>query len=600
MRDDPNSEKKKELYSQLDSLLDKITEDMISSVVKKYGEKEYGNHPPDFILFEVIAFDLRNSHNNEKSKWGTYYGPLINSHPNMPEMNEYPSLESIKAETIAYWKKRVDETDNPLLRARYADLVWDLTELITGTRPHYSFAFKVIDSIMEIAQKDVHRYEMKVIEMLKRALTIALTINSKDVLEKIKKTIILYENKIAQDDKPGLWGFSYEILLKNKNVKLEDEEKLYIISNLEERFNRLLTTNNYFPSKIAALHLIEYYKKTDEREKKESIISRFSDMVHKYIPTVSPLVGINLLEELYFLYLQEGLKDNAAKVAIQIKELGIKSLSELKEFSSSIQISEDEMRQFVEALIAGDVKTAFIRVALHYIPNKDEVMEQLKKYAEETPLAFLFPIKLIGNDGQILPNIGSLEDDMEGHLVHQISQRMQISSVFLRETIAALLEKNDFSLDYAINYLYESPIFEEDRKQIIEQGMDAYLKADFIIALHILIPQIETLLRNLASKIGMTVLKPSRHGGFQYRTMDDLLRDINMTQALGKDLCFYLRVLLTDPRGWNLRNEVCHGLAPTEIFNRAAADWVIHAILCMALVKEKKSMKGPSNVGGHE
>ena len=108
-----------------------------------------------------------------------------------------------------------------------------------------------------------------------------------------------------------------------------------------------------------------------------------------------------------------------------------------------------------------------------------------------------------------------------------------------------------------------------------------------MVSLHILLPQIEAIIRNLAEKIEVPILKPSRSGGFFYKTLDELLRNPKIVEVLGEDLCLYFRALLTDSRGWNLRNDVCHGISYIETFNQNTADRVLHALLCLALVKEK-------------
>jgi len=51
-----------------------------------------------------------------------------------------------------------------------------------------------------------------------------------------------------------------------------------------------------------------------------------------------------------------------------------------------------------------------------------------------------------------------------------------------------------------VNYLYESPIFEENRKDLIKKGIEEYLNGNYIVALHILIPQIERRLETLRRK----------------------------------------------------------------------------------------------------
>ncbi|WP_367270581.1 DUF4209 domain-containing protein [uncultured Rikenella sp.] len=39
--------------------------------------------------------------------------------------------------------------------------------------------------------------------------------------------------------------------------------------------------------------------------------------------------------------------------------------------------------------------------------------------------------------------------------------------------------------------------------------------------------------------------------------------------------------LLTDNRGWNLRNEVCHGLTEISQFDQMTVNRIIHALLCL-------------------
>jgi len=56
----------------------------------------------------------------------------------------------------------------------------------------------------------------------------------------------------------------------------------------------------------------------------------------------------------------------------------------------------------------------------------------------------------------------------------------------------------------------------------------------------------------------------------------------------------YLRILLTDARGWNVRNEVSHGLASFEMMSLAVADRVVHALLLLALVRDDADSSSPT------
>ncbi|MEM3573868.1 MAG: DUF4209 domain-containing protein [Nitrososphaeria archaeon] len=280
-------------------------------------------------------------------------------------------------------------------------------------------------------------------------------------------------------------------------------------------------------------------------------------------------------------------KNEADKILIKIKELG-ERVSELREISVSTEISKEELDDFINKLTEGDSKMAIRRIASFFIPRRYEVIEQLKEISKKFPIPFCFPRKMLDSEDRTVATVGSLEDDLEGHLILQISQNMDITSFLLEKAVDALIRRFSLNDEVIVSHLYESPIFDEKRRVFLIKGVKAYLDGDFLTALHILIPQVEALIRNLAEKIKVPVLKCSQSGGFYYRVLDDLLRDENVIKILGEDICLYFRILFTDSRGWNLRNEICHGIRPIEKFDKKASDRVFHALLCLSLVKEKE------------
>lgn len=574
-------------FKQLDSILDPLSERELSNKIRNFIKENFEQDPPESLLWEQMAFNFTENYPNDKSGWGTYFGPMFILPNKEGKMVEYPSIQKITPEILSYWEKRAKESKNPVLKQRYSNLVWDFSEKVTSKKTYYSIAQIFIDSVVEIAEKDLHKYNTDVIEKLKRALSLGLSVNDKERINKLIDTIISYERKIAEDDKPDLWGFSYEHLVKNKKVPLTEDKKSNVIIDLEKRFVRLLDSNNHWAAQRAALLLVDYYSKLGSKEKVKEALLKLGEMFQRQAEKASPLVASAWLEQLYHLYLQYGLKSEADTISSKIKELGKRSKSEFKEIKTSKEIPREELQKYTNWLIDGDLNTVLIKVAVNYIPKKDEVTKQIQDLSKKAPLSFLFSRKIVDADGRPMATVGSLEEDMNGHIVFQISQNMQISSFFLRETLNALIQKFNLTSIRIVNYLYESPIFEKSRKEFLIRGIEAYLKRDFLVSLHILLPQIEAIIGNLAEKIEVPILKPSRSGGFFYKTLDELLRNPKIVEVLGEDLCLYFRALLTDSRGWNLRNDVCHGISYIETFNQNTADRVLHALLCLALVKEK-------------
>jgi len=86
---------------------------------------------------------------------------------------------------------------------------------------------------------------------------------------------------------------------------------------------------------------------------------------------------------------------------------------------------------------------------------------------------------------------------------------------------------------------------------------------------------------------GGAAYKPGCNGAIMLKNFEDLLRDERAEASLREDGVHYLRVLFTDQRGWNLRNNIAHGLTLPQSFDRTMADRVFHALLLFGLLRAR-------------
>ncbi len=172
---------------------------------------------------------------------------------------------------------------------------------------------------------------------------------------------------------------------------------------------------------------------------------------------------------------------------------------------------------------------------------------------------------------------------------------MSFETIFLRLVLERLQSKFNLSPKDISDFLFKSPLFETDRLPIITAGLQAFLERNHIVAAHLLIPQIEDALRNLVEMAGGAIYKPNRSGGLSLKTLDDILRDDVITNVLGENTAFYLRVLLTDQRGWNIRNTVCHGMAPAGYFTADMSDRILHALILLGHIRLGESSEDNLN-----
>jgi lysyl-tRNA synthetase class 1 len=199
----------------------------------------------------------------------------------------------------------------------------------------------------------------------------------------------------------------------------------------------------------------------------------------------------------------------------------------------------------------------------------------------------------IVRDTGIVAQAGSISADPESRLLIQLTQFMDLATPFLAWTIDRTRELYSPSSDDIVDALYHSPAFDPDRRDLIRNGIEAYLSDDFVKGVHVLLPQIEHTLLRLAENLGVVTRKPSRHNpnAMQWINLYEVLQDGRVQECLGEDLTCYLQVLLVDPLGHNIRNHVCHGHLKPEDFTRQLADRVFHVLLTLSLIRERRDAK---------
>jgi hypothetical protein len=228
------------------------------------------------------------------------------------------------------------------------------------------------------------------------------------------------------------------------------------------------------------------------------------------------------------------------------------------------EIDGRKVKQLVDVL-EGGLEEALDRIAAEFVPERGKLETQVKAHAQKAPLHYLFPVAIKDYLGQTVALIGSAEADLEGRTVHEMSQHLYFFSPFLHAVLEGLVARYSPTPDDLTAHVYQSPAFREEQKPLLQRGFQLYLDQDAIATTHVLVPQIESAFRTLLEKAGRPVMKYARWGGgFDYRPLDDLLRDPAAEAILGQDLTFYLRVLLTDRRGWNARNHTLSWNPPCE------------------------------------
>lgn len=83
------------------------------------------------LVAELIAFEMHAHDRQAPSAWGLYFGPMMSGRTEHGAGWETPALTLISPNVLDYWSKRAKATRNPVMRARYADLLWEIPRALS-------------------------------------------------------------------------------------------------------------------------------------------------------------------------------------------------------------------------------------------------------------------------------------------------------------------------------------------------------------------------------------------------------------------------------------------------------------------------------------
>ena len=185
---------------------------------------------------EASAFFFHERRHRD-SVWGTYFAPMFTGTTSDGTQVHSPDIRELNPEVTAYWEERAKKCKHPVLRARYADLVWDLTQSITGQRPNVEFARLAIDSYLEATDRAFYTIAIHGIRWCERALDLALSISDKGKAQFVAGFMFRLFDRVVNPAHIGTWLFLFDNLYGRRDL-ISSEQELEIVLRLE----RILAT----------------------------------------------------------------------------------------------------------------------------------------------------------------------------------------------------------------------------------------------------------------------------------------------------------------------------------------------------------------------
>lgn len=535
---------------------------------------------------EAMAFDFCEDYQN--NHWGTYYGPQMIA-PCEGGYTEWPSIQSVTPPTLHYWIQRSAEARHPVLKARYADLVWDLSFKINGKRASIACAHTAIDGYTKAIASSQYQHQGEAVTCAKRALALALTLGDKARIEAIRDAILALD--AAQSPDNGGAGIAFDLLIGKKHLLLPADTSARIIGGEERALAHGVENaekEEGFPFSVdrTAARLAAHYRSRQKYADVKRVGELWARAKIAMAKRAAPMLGAAWLRDVQAKLNEFGCTDEAEAVSLALRDLGKKSMEQMVEHTDRIEIPKKELDDWTDAMLAGELEDVLARLVNWFIPDPDEIEKEVRELATTAPLMSFLTMSQVDADGRQVAEIGSLNDDLEGRVIQHMGNNLRHWGPFLHHLVPQMLTRHKITAETLLEEVSKSPLFEKNRASIVRRGLVACLTGDHVVAAHILIPQIEHALRLLAVGTGGSAYKPNRRSaGIQLKTFGDLLSDEGAVRVLGERGTLYLRVLFTDPRGWNLRNDLLHGIINPDQLGWGSTERVLHVILLLGSLR---------------
>lgn len=132
---------------------------------------------------------------------------------------------------------------------------------------------------------------------------------------------------------------------------------------------------------------------------------------------------------------------------------------------------------------------------------------------------------------------------------------------------------------------YDNFFINDTDKKVLKDSIESFTKGDYMSSLSLIVPRIESILREVIMKKGGTDLIVKSSNGnkyFAHKTFSECLKSIEIEEFFSKEMVLLLKAVFSNNYGLNIRNELSHGLLDKYGYTETANIIVLIIILHIA------------------
>ena len=551
-----------------------------SHVFDRLRERGTSRAEIDRIFRSLAPLEFHECH-AVTSPWDSFFAPKMAAEEGR---DEFPNLALLNSENVDEWAEVAESVEHPLLKARFADAVWELGRRLGSARKdRYRFGRIASESYLELAGRTGNN-PLEIINASARNIRLAIKLGAGDLVGHGFEFLMQYADSVEQAH-VGLWSAPFDRLLGLNGLSEEQRER--ILDRHTQRFSATVAGGDIFRMEVIGPSFAKYFHDRRQYQRAKEITFAYGEAILKSAASLNASLATHHIEGVLEAYRRVGLKEETDRVRLLLEEKGKGVIAEMKSQRFEIRLDLAAINTAIAEMIdVSNPLVALYRLANNCAPHPEKFEAEFEAATEGLLYHRLIPVSIIGDDGLTVTTIETYDQDKEGRLVMEFARDMNLKTTFFLSGLEEWKKKFELGGIPDTPSLFDSLLIPPDRVTLFREGLLAFEQEDYVKCIHVLVFQVENSLRELLRILGRPVSK-STDDGNQPKNMNDVLYDPVVKDALDPKLWSFLKVLYTDNRGMNLRNLVAHGVAPAAAFNRVNASLVVQSVVFLALIRDK-------------
>jgi len=519
------------------------------------------------LLADVVSMSFDPTNTN------TPFGPYFSS-----VEGRSSTLDDFSPEDVNALFGACNAIDHPLLKARLADIVW-LSQIPRNADAARTAcdAYASTPLTPETSHKgalDARRRAISLLRQLGRSEHRRMERLEEELIERVREAVKVDGFYLKQVSRVLLEG------------RLAGASALEFAQLLEARAQEFSTKGDHRAARIYFEDGAEWFSIAKQSERRLdcqfAAAESYVDEAEARLVSASPshMVAASFYEEAIQAYrrlpkearIRRGREHRIDEIHAKMSESGEKALTEMVSIQSeTIDLTDvaEQAKDAVRGLSMWDAVLTYSR--LYNNDNAAKRKARVEKSMRDNPLTAMVNKTHYSSDGRVVAvtpgymlNEANHPDSMTAVLAEMIRNYSFDISVTVRAVLfpayKELLLEHRIRPQDMIELARQSPLVPVGREQLVGKAIFYGFDGDHETALHLLVPQIEHIVRVRLNQQGVKTTTLGKDGIETENGLSTIASFPQVDDIFGQEVAFELRALFCSPYGPNLRNELAHGL----------------------------------------